>query len=171
MESLASARRDGMSIVLARVDNRLVHGQVLEAWVPRCKVQGIVVVDAELSADPLCRTILEALGRGGTPVELCAPEGAKVLLDGAWRDRRVLVLFAGVPQARAARRGGVCFGALNLGNIHPRPGSRALTPSVYLTPEDEEGLLALAGEGVDLDARAVPTDRSPDILAFLSVRS
>ena len=159
-----------MGIVLARVDNRLVHGQVLEAWVPRCRIQAIVVVDAELCTDSLRRNILEALGRGGTPVELRSPKEATALLGGPLRDRRVLVLFAGVAEAREARRGGVRFDALNLGNIHPRPGSRPLTPSVYLTPEDEEGLWALAAEGVDLDARAVPADRSPDILGFLGRR-
>ncbi|MBI5014064.1 MAG: PTS sugar transporter subunit IIB [Deltaproteobacteria bacterium] len=156
-----------MTIVLARVDNRLVHGQVLEAWVPRLEVQGIVVVDRELAADPLQALVFKVLDRDSLPVRVVGPEEAARLLDGPWRARRVLILFSGLAQAVDSRRSGVRFDALNLGNIHPSPGSRTLTPSVYLSNDDVRLLEDLVQEGVALEARAVPTDRSPDVALFL----
>ncbi|NTU60380.1 MAG: PTS sugar transporter subunit IIB, partial [Deltaproteobacteria bacterium] len=51
-----------MPVVLARVDNRLVHGQVLEAWVPRLGIEAILVVDADLAQDPFQRAVIEGLG-------------------------------------------------------------------------------------------------------------
>lgn len=156
-----------MTVVLARVDNRLVHGQVVEAWVPRLGIQGIVVVDGELAVDPFQILVFQALDRDNLPVRVCGPEEAAALMEREWRDKRILLLFAGLPQAVDSRRRGVRFDTLNLGNIHPRPGSRTLTPSVYLTEEDGACLRALLAEGVVLEARAVPADRSPDVVSFL----
>lgn len=159
-----------MGVVLARVDSRLVHGQVLEGWVPRLKAEAILVVDRELVSDPFQRTLLESLGRPGLEVRLVTPGRAAELLGGALAGRRVLVLFAGVGQAVEARKAGVVFDGLNLGNVHPRPQSRALTTSVYLTAEDVALLDDLMRGGVRLEARAVPADRSPDLAAWVRCR-
>lgn len=152
-------------MVLARVDNRLVHGQVLEAWVPRLGAQAVVVVDREKARDPLHRMILEGLGRPGLEVRLEDPAGAARWLAREGRERRVLVLFEGLAQALEALEAGVEFAVLNLGNLHPRPGSRPVTPTVYLTEEDWRGLERLRAAGVEVEARAVPADRSPAVLA------
>jgi PTS system mannose-specific IIB component len=160
-----------MPIVLARVDNRLVHGQVLEAWAPKLEADAILAVDRDLSLDPLRRRIIEGLGMGGGPdVRVSTPEEAAKLLTGTFREQRLLILFAGVRQALEARRAGLCFECLNLGNVHPKPGSLAVTASVYLTDEDLDCLAALMAEGVFVEARAVPADRSPDIAALVEAR-
>jgi mannose/fructose/N-acetylgalactosamine-specific phosphotransferase system component IIB len=154
-------------VVLARVDNRLVHGQVLEAWVPRLGVESILVVDGELAADPFQRAVIEGLGLGEVGIRLCTPEEAADLLRNSLRGQKTLLLFAGVAQALEALKRGVRFERLNLGNLHPRQGGRSLTPSVYLTPADEGGLRELLSQGVALEARAVPNDRTPDIAALV----
>lgn len=156
-----------MAVVLARADSRLVHGQVLEAWVPALGVDCILVVDRELVLDPLRRMLLESLGRGGVQVHIADPAEAVQLLEGPLAERRVLLLFAGLREASDAREAGVPFHVLNLGNLHPRQGSRSLTVSVYLTEEDEVILRHLQDCGVVLEARAVPSDRSPDLRRWL----
>lgn len=159
---------NGMAILMARVDNRLVHGQVIEAWVPKLGADAVLAVDRQLSSDPLQRKILEGLGRGtDLEVRVAGPEEAVNLLEGAWRAKRLLILFAGIPQALEARRAGVAFQWLNLGNVHPRKGSRPVTASVSLTEEDLEALRGLIREGVRVEIRAVPADRSPDMEAVL----
>jgi PTS system mannose-specific IIB component len=99
------------------------------------------------------------------------PEEAAELVNGAFRERRLLILFIGIPQALEARRAGIGFDCLNLGNVHPKPGSRAVTSSVYLTDEDLDCLAALMAEGVTAEARAVPADRSPDVTGLVEARA
>lgn len=151
-----------MSIVLARVDNRLVHGQILEAWVPHFAIDTILVIDRQLVDDRFHRTLLEGLGREDLQVCLVKPERAAQLLAGELAQHRVLALFSGIRQAVEALACGVSFSRLNLGNVHPKHGSRAITTSVNLTEQELRDLAALASRGVDLEARAVPADRSPD---------
>ena len=160
-----------MAVVLARVDNRLVHGQVLEAWVPALGVDAILVVDPELGDDRLQKMVLEGLSRRGLHVKIVTPREAVALLAGVLRDTRVMVLFRGLRQAFVAREAGVPFEVLNLGNLHPCQESSSLTVSVYLTAEDEQLLRELAECGVALEARAVPADRGPDVSRWLAERA
>lgn len=154
-----------MSVHLVRIDSRLVHGQVLEAWAPQLEVDAILVVDGPRAGDAFHRAIFGALSRPGLEVRVETPQDAAALLGGAWQTRRVLVLFEGLPQALAGRAAGIPFRHLNLGNLHPRPGSRPVTASVHLTPEDWRDLARLRAEGVEVEARAVPGDRSPPLVA------
>ncbi len=149
-----------MSVVLARVDNRLVHGQVLETWVPHVRADLIVVVGEAESRDPFRRSLFEALSTPRLRVEVVRPEeaGRAVTRDPA---RRILVLFPDVEAAWAAFRAGLRFDRLNLGNVHPREGGRPVSRTVYLTDEDLEELRGLVAAGVELDVRAVPSDPAP----------
>ncbi len=156
-----------MGISLVRVDSRLVHGQILEGWVPHLGVDRIWVVDRRLSGDGLQCRVLEGLQRPGLTIEVLTPEQAAAQ-TGRPDAGTVLVLGAGVAEAEDAYRAGLRFTHLNLGNVHPRPDSRPLTPSVYLSPADRAGLRRLQAFGVALEARAVPRDRSPDLAAVLA---
>ncbi len=150
-----------MSVVLARVDSRLVHGQVLEAWVPLLRAEVLLVVDSELVSDPLQQMLVQGYARSSLDVRLVSPEEARDQLAGSLACRRVLLLFPGVAQALEAHRAGVAFDRLNLGNVHPRDASRPVTRSVYLTDDDRAALCELVARGVAVEARAIPADRSP----------
>jgi PTS system mannose-specific IIB component len=157
-----------MPVVFARVDNRLVHGQVLEVWVPRLRANAILAVDRGLAGDAFQRSLVECLSRCGVEVMVASPEEAVGLVEGQFRGRKLLLLFADLRQAVDACRAGLELRELNLGNLHPRPGSKALTTTVYLTAEDVECLSVLRAAGVAVEARTLPTDKSPDVWAKLS---
>jgi len=147
-------------IALVRVDNRLLHGQVLETWIPRLGITAVVVADDEAAASPLAHAAMTLC----MPPELdtrilplaavdfaalaAAPGRAMVLL------REVAGLTAaaarGLTPARAAR--------LNLGNIHFSAGRRPVSPSVFLTEPEMAALTALGAAGFEVEARAIPQD-------------
>ena len=157
-----------MSIELWRVDNRLIHGQVLEAWVPRVRAQAILVVDDSASSDPFQKCVLEAMGQCVIQVSVKPPREAVSGLKelGA---KRVIVLFRTVPQALMAMEAGLPLETLNLGNVHPTEDSVRLTPSVNLSPEDIAALRRMLELGVKADARSIPTEDGPDVAGFLKV--
>ncbi len=156
-----------MGVVIARVDSRLIHGQVLEAWVPHLRADMILVVGSRESRDPFQRALLEALGSPRLRIRVVSPEEAASVAEREGPGHRILLLFPGVEQAFRAFEQGLRFDRLNLGNVHPREGSHPVTRSVFLTPEDEQELLALARQGVEIEARAVPADRSPDVVGLI----
>ena len=100
-------------------------------------------------------------------IRLLDPEHAARFLAAEETERRVIVVFADTQKAVEAHDAGVHFDRLNLGNIHPREGSQAVTASVNLTEGDEKRLSDLHAQGVTLEAKAVPTDRSPDLAELI----
>ncbi len=156
-----------MAVILARVDNRLIHGQVLEGWVPHLGVDLILVVGSRESADPMQRALLEALATPALGVRVVDPREAADVVAAEDSRHRILLLFPQVDDACAAYESGLRFRRLNLGNLHPRRGSHAVTHSVFLTAEDERELRMLARKGVEIEARAVPSDRSPALVEIL----
>jgi mannose/fructose/N-acetylgalactosamine-specific phosphotransferase system component IIB len=158
-----------VAVVLARVDNRLVHGQVLEAWAPAVGADTVVVIDEAIAEDPLRRAVIEGLSQPRLEVRLMDPAQAARFLRGEGAQRKVVLLFSDIRVAIEALDVGLSFERLNLGNIHPREASRPVTPSVYLTPEDLERLSQLRARGVEIEARAVPAERSPDLAPFFAL--
>jgi PTS system mannose-specific IIB component len=147
-------------IALVRVDNRLLHGQILETWIPRLGIGEIVVADDEAAASPLARAAMM----------LCAPPGVPVrveaLRDVPWAQLaaapgEVLVLVRDVPALLAARAAGLVpeiARRVNVGNVHFAPGRRPVSPSVFLTDGEVRALRALSAEGYDVEARAIPSE-------------
>jgi PTS system mannose-specific IIB component len=147
-------------IALVRVDNRLVHGQVLEAWVPRLHVTRIVVADDDAAASHLAKAAMTL----ALPPELpgaVVPVAQVDFADLAGSHDTVLLLFRdveGVVRARAAGLTPALGPHVNLGNVHYMPQRRPVTPSVFLSAEELAQIEAIAAAGFDVDARAVPGD-------------
>jgi PTS system mannose-specific IIB component len=147
-------------IALVRVDNRLLHGQVLETWLPGLKATEVVVADDEAALSPLARAAMTLCVPCDTPArieKMAAVDFAALAASRA----TVLVLVRDVAGLVEATRRGLTPALaprLNLGNVHFSMGRRPVTPSVFLTAEELEALRALAAAGFAVDAQAIPTD-------------
>ncbi len=152
-------------IALARVDERLVHGQVLVGWVPHLGVRRVVVADDEAAANPLARAAMTLALPPGVSAEVL-PVAAVDWAALAGSPDPVLVVLRGVPEAERAHASGLGparAAVLNLGNVHYGQGRRQVTPSVFLSAPEMEGLRRLAGTGFRVEARAVPLDAPVDL--------
>ncbi len=124
-------------IALVRIDNRLLHGQILEAWVPRLKVRRVVVADDDAAASPLAQAAMTLALPPELPGTVLPVEGIDYAALAA-SPEPILLLFRELSAvARAADAGLTPALArhLNVGNIHYAPGRRPVTPSVFLSRE------------------------------------
>lgn len=144
-------------IVLSRIDNRLIHGQVIEAWLPHLRVRRLVVADDESAMDPLTRTVMTMAVPPQVTVVL-EKVGAVDFRGMAQDDIRTLVLFRDVATALVARALGLPNGVLNVGNVHAGPGRLALSRSVFLSGDEKTSLNGLQLGGMDVRLQAVPSD-------------
>ncbi len=160
-------------IVLLRVDNRLLHGQILEAWVPRLKANRVVVADDEAAASPLAKAAMTLC----LPPHLAASVEPLAEVDWAalaGSTERVIVLVREVEGlVRAVEHGldSARVAEVNLGNVHHAPGRVAVTPSVFLSADEAAGVRKVVAAGFTVGARAVPTEPgldAPEILRRLA---
>lgn len=149
-----------MSIVLARIDNRLIHGQVLETWVPYVKANCIVVANDEVAGAPFQKLVMETAVPSGIRVVIApVEEVARQFASGALRAERVLLLFANSQDALTLHSLGVDYQTLNLGNMHGGEGKRRVSCTIALNPVDIENFKCLENEGVTIRSQCVPLDR------------
>jgi len=147
-------------IALVRADNRLLHGQVLETWLPRLGVKEIVVADDEAAASALARAAMTLCVPPELPVRI-APIASLDWDALAAAPLPVLVLVRDVAQLAQAHAAGLTPAhapRLNVGNVHFGPGRRSVTPSVFLSDDEIRTLRELASAGFEVELRAVPTE-------------
>ncbi|GEM_PF-39733 len=156
-----------MAVVLTRVDNRLVHGQVLEAWMPKLDVTTVVVVDDGVAGDFLRQTIMEIAVPSQINCSFVRVDEVKETLDKLdGRAQRVMMLFSGIKDVRNALRMGVPIERINIGNVHFQKGKQRITPCVSLD-EDELAWLMEIVRRARVEIRALPDDTAlifPDCL-------
>jgi PTS system mannose-specific IIB component len=147
-------------IALLRVDNRLLHGQILETWAPRLRARRVIVADDEAASSPLAQAAMTLC----VPPEL--PVHIRRIAEVDWKGLAaspdpILVLVREVSALTRAVEGGLTPALaprVNLGNVHYVPGRVPLTPSIYLSEPEVRMVRDLAGSGFELEARAVPSD-------------
>ncbi len=144
-------------IVLSRIDSRLIHGQVIEAWLPYLRVTRVVVADDTTAADTFAQAAMGLAVPDSVEVRHTTLAGldARALANDAVP---TLILFRDVPAAIAARELGLPNGRLTLGNVHAGPGRHAVSRSVFLTVGEETQLAALQSSGMDVVIQAVPSE-------------
>jgi PTS system mannose-specific IIB component/fructoselysine and glucoselysine-specific PTS system IIB component len=149
-----------MPIVLFRVDERLIHGQVVVGWGGPLHADRIVVADDEIAAS----SWEQELYCLGVPPEI---DAVFVTVDEArrrvpeWKGgRRVIVLVRDVATARRMAEGGVLAGEeVNLGGIHHAEGRTRVLPYLHLGPGDGDALREIAASGAEVSARDLPATR------------
>lgn len=150
-------------IVLARVDDRLVHGQITSGWVPHLRAKRLVVASDRLAGDPLLGGIVAA-GAPGVRVEVLAvDDAARRAAAGDYDATATIVLFESLQDARRALLGGLAFDRLNLGGLRHPGGRLCLCEAITLDVDDCETLRDLCTRGVRVEVRLMPRDRAGEL--------
>ncbi len=154
-----------MPIVLCRVDERLIHGQVVLGWGGHVRPNRYVVVDDEISRaeweQELYQLALPAGPTSGGPavtVEFASREAARKRLHGWVTDpRRTVLLVRNLETILELARGdGLRDHVVNLGGLHYAPGRKELLPYLHLDEADVERVRWLDQAGITVQAQDLP---------------
>jgi mannose/fructose/N-acetylgalactosamine-specific phosphotransferase system component IIB len=156
---------ESYDIALVRVDNRLVHGQILEAWVPFIKAKCIMVVDDNSASDFFCETVIRMAVPSDIEVNICSVEDfAANYVYAQGEGKKTIVLFSSIADALKAYQEGFYFEKLNIGNIHHEEYKVCCAPSVFLCePEIQDILKLLEEKGVSVELKRVPREKAVNI--------
>lgn len=156
-----------MTLALYRIDDRLIHGQVVVGWGQPLNVSFIVLVDDEVRGSDW----EQDLYRMGVPpnieVRFASVDEAARELAGWEADPRVGILLVGdIDTAVALAERAPQVRRFNVGGVHHRTGRTERLRFVYLTDDEARKLRALVARGVDVTAQDVPTARAVPISEF-----
>lgn len=150
-----------MSIVLYRVDERLIHGQVVVGWGRCFHPRRIIVVHDTLAESPSEQDIYRCGVTEQLDIEFWTVDQAVERLPGeAESEEPVFVLTEDLESMWKLHRGGVPIREVNLGGLYAGGGRRRLLPYVYLGRDDERWVRKLEREGVRVSAQDLPSSDS-----------
>ncbi len=155
------------NITLARIDDRLIHGQVLTQWLPSLRCNTVEVVDDAVRADAFLMQISTmAVPKGYTPLVHSVDEAAAYLQQ-PHEDEEILLLVKFPETIRRLAEKGVAFDALNVGGIGIRPGRENLYRNIAASPEEKDILRSLSKKGTRVYVQMVPSDAPIEIEKLL----
>lgn len=155
-----------MSWLLHRVDDRLIHGQVVIAWQHRLRPQRIWVVDDASAASAWERELLESLAPGVAVRVLGVPQAAAEHAAEAAVPGGAFLLVRDLGTALALVEAGAAVERFNLGGLHYAPGKDKVNEYIYLDADDRAAARALLARGVALEVQDVPASRAQPLGAL-----
>jgi PTS system mannose-specific IIB component/fructoselysine and glucoselysine-specific PTS system IIB component len=149
-----------MSIALYRIDDRLIHGQVVVGWGQPLELRFIVLVDEDVAASEW----EQELYRMGVPPEMavyfCTVRDAAAQMAAFQASAEPgLVLVGDVNTMLRLVEASPGIATVNVGGVHHSPGRTGRLRYVFLTAAEEQGLRDIAARGVDVTAQDVPSAR------------
>lgn len=157
-------------ITLARVDDRLVHGQVMQVWTKGHGTNAAYVIDDATAADEFMKEIYESTqSTGGLAIKVFSSDS---IVD-EWNknqfgDDNVALIFKSIAYAKKAVDGGVPIKELNVGGIAIKPGTTKVIESVGLSKDDAELCKALDAVGVKVYFQKIPSSENVSLSAALA---
>lgn len=149
-----------MGIVLARIDSRLFHGQVLEGWLPYTGATMIIVADDKAAANPIQKKIMEMAVPSEIKLKVEGLDDAVADLNSDLANiEKIMVIFSCPHDAYEAHKKGIKCDSINIGNVSYDNGRSQVTSCIALNDADVEDLKALISRGVNIDVRGVPREK------------
>jgi mannose/fructose/N-acetylgalactosamine-specific phosphotransferase system component IIB len=151
-----------MTLAGFRIDDRLLHGQVVENWLEVLRPKRVLVVSDRAFGDPLLLELYRAALPPGIGVEVLPVAGAAARIAATAREP-VLVITASPEDALAILEEGAAVERVVVGGLHHAPGRLRVLDFIYLGAADRAALAALRARGVRLVAQDVPRRAEVDL--------
>ncbi len=157
---------------LVRIDDRLIHGQVVALWVKHLQARRIVIVDDQVARDSFLQVVLRGAAPPGVTVDVSTLEAAPQALNRPDDERaRTIVLMKGPKTAVALRSAGIMFDTLNVGGMGAGPGRKAFYRNISATPEELDLFRQLEAQGVTAQIQIEPNARPISVASLLPSKS
>ncbi|HHW94265.1 MAG TPA: PTS sugar transporter subunit IIB [Clostridiaceae bacterium] len=157
------------SIVLARIDDRLIHGQVVTAWCKTTGANAIVIADDDLVCDEFSQRLLKACAPPGITVHTLSLSDASIYLRSTGEgDERIILLTKTPGVMEYLLEEGVSIGRIILGGMGMKAGRKRFNKNVSASEEEISSMKRIVSRGVDINYQMVPKERPVNVKKLLS---
>lgn len=152
------------SLKLVRIDDRLIHGQIITKWLHSSRSNTIVIVDDELVNDEFLSSVFLLAKPDGIDVEIkSAEQAAKEWKETKLGSGNILMLFKTVEQVKKAVGFGLEIKELQVGGIAAKQGKKRVFSTISLSQEEVSDLIDLSNRGIKIYFQMVPEAASTDL--------
>lgn len=156
-----------MEISVFRIDDRLIHGQIITAWIAYADAKTIIVADDKAAADSFSQSLLKMATPDSIDLKILSVDEAVNVIKSDKENGKALLLMRGPESALKMIRAGVRKDQINVGNMNMKKGKTKVLGNLWVFPEDVENIKKIYETGVTMEVRAVPNERSQDVMELL----
>ncbi|MDC9593857.1 PTS mannose transporter subunit IIAB [Xenorhabdus sp. IM139775] len=157
-----------MKISLARIDDRLIHGQVATRWTKETNVKRIIVVSDEVAQDTVRSTLLKQVAPPGVSAHVVdVAKCVRVYNNPKYAGERVMLLFTNPTDVLRIVEGGVAIESVNIGGMAFRQGKTQINNAISVDETDIDAFGKLNSRGIELEARKVASDTRLNMMDLL----
>lgn len=160
-----------MNINVCRIDDRLIHGQIVTKWIKEANAKMILVSDDKAAGDKMLQTILKLAVPSGISLEILNKENTIKRIKEDNTNVNVLMLVRNPKEANALLDMGLELDKIIVGNISnskSKVGRTQLLDYIYVEPDDVTALKAMHEKGIVLEVKAVPEERAKDPMELIA---
>lgn len=157
-----------MDIQLIRIDDRLIHGQVVVGWVKALNIERLVVVNDGIARNSMQKTLMEMAVPSGLKVSFFTVAEAVERCRPSEPRERSLLLFANPVDVLEFGKKGGALSTVNVGGMHYCEGKQQVSKTVCVDNGDVEAFRELKKRGIELEVRAVPGDVREQLDKYIS---
>ena len=151
------------NILLTRIDNRLIHGQVATQWSSYLGANLLLVANDKVAGDPMRQGLMDMAAPAGAQTRYFTIEKT-INIIGKVADRQLIFIICENPQdVLKLVEGGVPIKKVNIGNMHMAEGKRQVAGVVAVDDADVAAFKKLQELGVELEIQKVPTEGKEDV--------
>ena len=156
-----------MSIVLARIDDRLIHGQVMTSWLNYTGANKIIVIDDVTAKDSFLTMIIKTLVPANIVTQVTTVADSPAVIKGL-QDHDKAIILAKTPEAyvRLAQNG-VTLTRVNLGGMGIKPGRKTIYKNISASEAEISQLKQLIDQGIPVEIQMVAEDPAIDFIRFI----
>ena len=155
-------------IVLTRIDDRLIHGQVMTAWVKKTRANQILIIDEEVAKDDFMSEILK----------MSAPSGIDILVKGLMdavtflkeqesENKRLIILVKAPLTIEELVENGITIDKLVVGGMGAKANRRVLYKNISASDEERTTFKKLIDQGIPVVIHIIPDQKETDLSKYL----
>lgn len=154
------------NVLLARVDDRLIHGQVMTAWMKLLPAKQIIIIDDQVAKDDFMISVLELAAPKGVKVKVFAVEKAAAILNKGIKNPSILLAKTPLTYKRLVDAG-VGLDAVNLGGMGINEERTTLYKNLAASEAERAAIKAMLDAKVDVKIQVIPSDKIVEVTDLL----
>jgi len=151
------------NIVLTRIDNRLIHGQVATQWSSTVGANLLLVANDKVSTDQFRQSLMDMAAPSYAKTRYFSLQKTIDVIHKASPAQKIFIICESPSDVLALVEGGVPIKKVNIGNMHMSEGKRQVAKTVAVDDKDVDAFRKLQEKGIELEIRKVPSEGSEKV--------
>lgn len=154
-------------IVWTRIDDRLIHGQVMTQWIQYTGANQVLIVDDGVAKDAFLQMVMKSSVPGKISLKVCSVKDSIGYLNEDSADEKIIMLVKTPAVLDELTNAGVKLESINVGGIGAKAGRKQLFKNISVSEDEKESFRSLLNKGIKVFLRVIVTEPEEDIAKYL----